>query len=71
MKVISWGNMPTKLPTVSSLLAYLYLDRFKPAQWVWAVVITLVAGWWLMSLYCLAIEESIEIFKGDEKKNDA
>ena len=45
--VIPWGQLPAQLPIQTTALAYLLLDRWSAAGWVWGVVGTVLALFWV------------------------
>ena len=45
--VLPWAVMPAQLPTHTTALAYLLLDRWSAAGWVWGVVGTVLALFWV------------------------
>jgi hypothetical protein len=63
-KVITRKNLPSSLPLPFTMLVYLYLDRFNPAEWVWGVVATVLVIIWLSVLYSIATENRVDIFSG-------
>lgn len=48
--VLPWGIMPAQLPLQTTALAYLLLDRWQAAGWVWGVVGTMLALIWVWAL---------------------
>lgn len=60
-KVISRKNLPTKIPLVTILLAYLFLDKFNAPQWLWGVVITVLSICVIVCIVAMCNEESIDI----------
>ena len=68
-KVISYRNMPTGFPLVSTAVAWLLLDRFHAPGWVWAIIGTLFAIFWAICIYLMAVEKQVDIFE-DEKAID-
>lgn len=65
-KVISYKNLPSKIPLLSSAVAYLLLEKFNAAGWVWGVFITLFSLIWIVMIYGLATEETTDVFKKAE-----
>jgi hypothetical protein len=59
-KVVSYANLPTKLPTVSTVAFGLLLDRLQAPGWVWGIYICLFSILWLGSLWLIIIEEKHE-----------
>lgn len=48
--VLPWAVMPAQLPTQTTALAYLLLDRWQAAGWVWGIVGTVLALIWVIAL---------------------
>lgn len=48
--VLPWGIMPAQLPLQTTALAYLLLDRWQAAGWVWGVVGTVLALFWVLAI---------------------
>lgn len=65
--VISWKNLPARLPWVSTAVAYLYLDKYNAPGWVWGMVITLFAILWILCLLAKALQNQVDILKDDAK----
>ena len=61
VKVISYKNLPAKLPLLSSAVSYLFLDKFNAPGWVWGVVITLFSILWISCVIKLSNEDVIDI----------
>jgi hypothetical protein len=51
---------PTRPPTLLSLVAWLYLDYYQPAGWIWGAVITLVSVFWGTYVFMLFQEDRLE-----------
>jgi len=62
-KVISWKNMPTRLPIWTSATAYLLLEHFNASQVIWGVVGTIFGLGWIVAVIQLFREEKVELFK--------
>lgn len=63
-KVIAGNNLPMRLPLWPSCIIYLLLDRFQPPSWVWGATITLMALVWIICIYAIWNQESVDILKG-------
>ena len=48
--VLPWAVMPAQLPVQMTALAYLLLDRWSAAGWVWGVVGTVLALFWVLAV---------------------
>lgn len=55
--VLPWGAMPARLPTHTTALAYLLLDRFSAPGWAWGVVGTFLAVAWVGSIIRLCTDK--------------
>jgi hypothetical protein len=65
-KVLSYGNLPTRLPIFQTAVVYLFLDFYDaPGVWwgVWGVIIALA---WIFSFVNLFMTTSVDIFKNDK-----
>jgi hypothetical protein len=40
-RVISYKNLPSRIPVYQAMVAYLMMDKFNAAGWVWGVVGTI------------------------------
>ena len=59
--VVSWHQLPTRMPLLGSVVLWLALDRLDAAGWVWGVVGTVVVVGWLFWALSLFIEKHVEI----------
>ena len=48
--VLPWAVMPAQLPVQTTALAYLLLDRWSAPGWVWGVVGTVLALFWVLAV---------------------
>jgi hypothetical protein len=48
--VLPWAVMPAQWPVQTTALAYLLLDRWSAAGWVWGVVGTVLALFWVLAV---------------------
>lgn len=62
MKVVSRKNLPAKLPIYSTAVAYLLLDKFHAADWVWGVIGTLYTLIWIICIVAIVKQEQVELF---------
>lgn len=65
-KVLMYKNLPTRLPVVSTTVAWLLLDRLQAPGWVWGAVGAFYVLIWIICLYGFWTEENIDIF-GEKK----
>jgi hypothetical protein len=61
LKVISKKNLPTRFPLVSSCVAFLMLERFHAAGWIWGVAGTCFAVLWVACFYTAFNETQIDL----------
>jgi hypothetical protein len=62
-KVISYKNLPARIPLVPIAVAYLLLDKFKAPGYVWGIVGTILGIIPIVAIIAKAIETPVEIFK--------
>ena len=62
-KTIAAKNNTPKLPTLLTAVTYLYLDKFNAPGWVWGVVGTIFAIFWIASIISFFISDSVDIFE--------
>lgn len=48
--VIPWDQLPARLPIQTTALVYLLLDRWSAPGWVWGVVGTVLALFWVLAV---------------------
>ena len=60
-KVVSYDNLPTRLPIWPTGTAFLLLDRFHAVGWVWGIFGTLFALIWIVALYAVWTQESTPV----------
>lgn len=63
IKVISSKNLPTRPPLVASVVAWLALDRSHAPSWLWGCVGTLLLAVWVLCIYVMANEKSVNILE--------
>jgi hypothetical protein len=66
-KVITYRNLPAYLPITRTLVALLALDYWGAPQWLWGVVVFIVALDWAKQLYLFTIEDTVNIFPATEE----
>jgi len=63
VKVISYKQIPVRIPTVPTIVAWLLLDRLQAAGWVWGVVGTMFALIWISSVTTFFMQETVDVIK--------
>jgi len=63
VKVISYKQIPVKIPTIPTAVAWLLLDRLQAAGWVWGVVGTMFALLWIGSVTAFFMQETVDVIK--------
>jgi len=66
-KVIKRNNLPIRLPLNLVLIVWLFLAHYKPAGWVYGVVITLLAIICIFAMVAISQENDIDIFEEENK----
>lgn len=61
--VVSWKNLPTRMPLIFTAVCWLLLDRFDSPGWVWGVVGTLVVALWFVWIADVLQRDDAELFK--------
>jgi hypothetical protein len=61
MKVISYKNIPSRLPLSSTVLYWLVLDYYKASPIFWGVFFTVATVLWLAAIVGLFTEERTDI----------
>ena len=61
--VVSWKNLPMRMPLMFTAVCYLLLDRLAAPGWVWGVVGTLVIAMWLTWIADVIQRDGVELFK--------
>lgn len=64
MRKIDRKNIPTKLPGLTTLVAWLAMDYWHAAGWVWGVVLTLLGIVWIGAIVDICKSKSVDIFEG-------
>jgi len=65
-KVISNKNLGMHSPILLTAVVYLFLDKFNAVGWVWGVVGTVFALFWIAYFYSIFTSDPVDIF--EEKK---
>ena len=60
-KVVSFKNLPARLPFTQTVLAYLLLDKFHAPGWVIGTVWTLVGIIWIATIYGIIHQDQVEL----------
>lgn len=66
-RVIARKYMPTNLPLLTTAVAYLFLDKFQAAGWVWGAASVVLLLFWAGGIYSLYQEEQYEVVLGQRK----
>ncbi len=61
-KVISWKNLPTRLPVWPSIIIWLLMDRVHPPEWLVGVGYTIMVLIWIMAIVSMVTETKVDIF---------
>ena len=64
MKVVARKNLPSKLPIGMTATAYLLMDRFHVAGWIWGAAGVILLFFWAAAIYHVWNETPVEIFDG-------
>jgi len=68
-KWICYRNMPPKLPIISAITCWLFLDRVNAAGWIYGVCFSIIGLIFLGNLIRFFQDDMIDIFK-EGKTND-
>lgn len=71
-QVISWKNMPARLPIWTTATAFLLLDRFKANGVVWGIAGTIFFFAWIVSIIQMFRENRVDMtdfLKGKKPSN--
>jgi hypothetical protein len=61
-KVVSYKQLPSKLPFGFTAIVYLLVDKFQPSDLIRGIIIGFIVLLWLAALYQkFVVEESTEI----------
>jgi len=58
--VVSRKSLPTSLPIQVTVIGYLLLDKFHPAEWVWGAVVLFLVLLWINSIILIINEEQVD-----------
>lgn len=61
-KVIKVGNLPTRLPLLTTAVSWLILDRIQAPSWLFGSVGTILFIIWVTALHSMLTERKIDIF---------
>ena len=64
MRKIDRKNIPTKLLGLTTLVAWLAMDYWGAAGWVWGVVFTPLGIVWIGAIVDIFKSKSVDIFEG-------
>lgn len=64
-KCISRKSLPVGLPVFRTAVLILVLDRVGAPGWAWGVAATLMALWWIGSLWVIAEQKGVDVFAAD------
>ncbi len=64
--VISYKNIPTKCPTITTIVIYLMLKHFNAPEWIWGISGALLAIKWIDFIVSFFREKPIDIFQNKE-----
>lgn len=67
MKVISYSNMPARLPALTTAVGWLLLDRFDAPGWAHGAFWTIMICVWAVFLVTFITQEQTEVVFKDEK----
>lgn len=62
-KVVAWENLPTRLPLMPTLVAWLCLDRTVAPGWVYGLVGGFLLLMWIGAVVALVTERRTSIFE--------
>jgi len=62
-KVIKPSNLQAQLPFTTTGVAYLLLDKFDAAQWVWGALGVVFVLLWIAAIVKIAKCDSVDLFE--------
>ena len=68
IKVISWKNMPSRLPIFPTITTYLFLDRLGAAGWVWGAVGCVFVIGWAIAIIAMSTQTKVDIFESKDSE---
>jgi hypothetical protein len=69
VKVIKQANLAPRLPLTFTAVAYLLLDKFDAAGWIWGVLGTLIVVIWIASIVGIVKADFVDIWEEIAKKS--
>ena len=60
-RVLSALDLPTRLPIMTTIVAWLLLDRLSAPGWVWGIAGTLLVIYWIACVVTLWTEKSVRL----------
>lgn len=60
-KVISHKNLLSRLPVMTTIVIWLFLDRLHPPGWCWGAAITLLVILWIGGIVSIATETETKL----------
>lgn len=60
--VVSWKNLPSKIPILSSIVWWMFLDRIKAPEWAWGVVGVVAVIFWVGAIVRICRSTQKEIW---------
>ena len=69
--VLPYSLIPAHLPLFHTLTTVVFLSYFKAPGWLWGVVSTVFAVWWILYIIKLIVQEQSTITEimEEEKRN--
>lgn len=62
-KVIPRKRLPANLPTMGTLVWYMFLDKINAPGWVWGVMGTLFTVFWIASIVAMFVQKEVDVIK--------
>ena len=66
--VIKLNNLPAKLPVTETMVYVMAMDFFKTPQWGIGIMAFLLCCKWIIAIYDLCTQQSVDIFKSAKDK---
>lgn len=63
MRVISWRNLPCRLPICWTVVFKLALDFYKATPFIKGCSYTCIAIVWIAAIYRVIVQKQIKVFK--------
>lgn len=67
-KVISYKNLPTKLPLGFTALVWMILDKTNAPELIQGIVWTIVGVFWLIAINLIFRQTQVNMFDKEENK---